>query len=86
MIKGHISALVTVALNKCSTAVSKAFKLIFHQIQNKSHFDCSFKQFWIRKNSKPILEKIENINCKAKTKVVSTFDFFHTYTEFPHLI
>ena len=41
-------------------ALSKAFKLIFHQIQSfyeKSHFCSSFSQFWIIENSKPVIEK-----------------------------
>ena len=44
-----------------SRAVSKAFKLIFHQIQtfyDKSHFRSSFKQFKVIENSKSILEKL----------------------------
>ena len=53
MYKEPIGASLIVASKKCSTkliskAVSKAFKLTFHQIQSfydKSHFYSSFKQF-----------------------------------------
>ena len=61
-----------------SKVVSKAFQLIFYQIQSfydKSYFYFSFKQFWAIENSKPFLEKFENINCKANAKAISRFDF-----------
>ena len=65
-----------------SKAVSEVFKHIFHQIQtfyDKLHFYSLFKQFWVIKNSKPIPEKIEKINCKANAKAISTL-----YTKLPH--
>ena len=67
-------------------ALSKAFKLIFHQIQSfyeKSHFCSSFSQFWIIEIPSPLLKKIEKINFKAKVKSVSTFDFSTFYTKLP---
>ena len=81
-----------IASKNCSTkplskAVSKAFKLIFHQIEHfydKSHFYKSFNQFWVIENSKPLLEKIDKINNKANAKIISTFDFSTLYTKLPH--
>ena len=60
--------------NLISKRVSKAFQVIFHQIQSfyyKSYFYFSFKHFWTIENSKHIPRKFENINCKA----ISRFDF-----------
>ena len=92
MHKNPTGARFIIASKKCSTkllskAVSKAFKLIFHQIEHfydKSHFYKSFNQFWVIENSKPILEKIEKINNKKNAKVISTFDFSTLYTKLPH--
>ena len=83
MHKEAIGARFIVVSKKCSKkliskVVSKAFQLIFHQIQSfydKSYFYFSFKQFWAIENSKPFLEKFENINCKANAKAISRFDF-----------
>ena len=64
--------------------VSRVFQLIFHQVQSfydKSYFYFPFKQFWAIGNSKPILEKFENINCTANAKVISRFDFSTLYTK-----
>ena len=92
MHKNPIGARFIVASKKCSTkllskAVSKAFKLMFHQIQNfydKSHFYGSFKQFWVIENTKPVLQKIDKINSKGNAKTISTFDFSTLYTKLPH--
>ena len=68
-------------------AISKAFKLIFHQIRSfydKSHFYSSFKQFWIIEDSKFILEKFEKVNYKANAKAISTIDFSMLYIKWPH--
>ena len=73
MHKEPIGACFAVALKKYRTrlfskAISKAFKLIFYQIESfydKSHVYSSFKQFCVIKNSKLILEKMEKINGKA---------------------
>ena len=62
-----------------SKAVFEVFKLIFHQIQNfydeSLHVYSSFKEFQVIENSKPILEKIEKISCKANAKAILAFDF-----------
>ena len=39
---------------------------------DKSHFYFLFKQFSIKEKSKPILEKIEKISCKANALAIST--------------
>ncbi len=77
---------------KCSTkpisrVVSKAFKLIFNQIQNfhdKSKFYKNYNRFWVINNSKPLIEKLEVINTRKKAKDISTFDFSTLYTKLPH--
>ena len=92
MHKSPIGARFIVASKKCSTkllskSVSKAFKLIFNQVQSfydKSHFYSSFKQFWVIENSKPVLDKIQKINLKSNAKNMSTFDFSTLYTKLPH--
>ena len=72
-----------------SKVVSKAFQLIFHQIQNfynKLYFNFSFQQFWAIENSKPVLENFEIINCKTNAKAVLRFDFPTVYTNYLILI
>ena len=67
--------------------VSKAFKLIFHQIQsfyNKPHFYFLYKPFCVTENIKSILENIEKIYWKANAKAISVFGSFTLYTKFPH--
>ena len=71
----------------CLKEFPTAFELIFHQIQSfyyKSHFYSSFKQCWVIKSSKPILEKIEQINYRSNAKAILTFEFFTLYTKLPH--
>ena len=87
MHKNPTGARFIIASKKCSTkllskAVSKAFKLIFHQIEHfydKSHFYKSFNQFWVIENSKPVLDKIKKINSKQNAKVIYTFNFSTLY-------
>ena len=68
-----------------SKVVSKACEIVFHQIQSfydKSYLYFSFKQFWAIENSNNILEKFENINCKANAKAILRFFFFTLYTNY----
>ena len=81
-----------VSSSKCSTkplsrVVSNTFKLIFNQIQNfhnKSKFYKNYNRFWVINNSKPLIDKLNNINTKKKAKEISTFDFSTLYTKLPH--
>ena len=77
---------------KCSTkpisrVVSNAFKLIFNQIQNfhdQSQFYKNYNRFWVIKNSKPLIERLDVINTRKKAKDISTYDFSTLYTKLPH--
>ena len=59
---------------KCSTkpisrVVSNAFKVIFNQIQNfhdQSQFYKNYNRFWVIKNSKPLIERLDVINTRKK--------------------
>ena len=81
-----------VASSKCSSkplsqAVSKVFKLLFHQVQNfhaKSTFYKNYNRFWVIENSSPIIDKLNNINTKKKAKDISTYDFSTLYTKLQH--
>ena len=81
-----------IASKKCSTkqiskAVSNAFKLIFHQIENfhkKAKFLKNYNKFWILQNTEPILDIIKNINRRKRAKSISTYDFSTLYTKLPH--
>ena len=81
-----------VSSSKCSTkplsrVMSNTFKLIFNQIQNfhkKSKFYKNYNRFWVINNSKPLIDKLNVINTKKKTKEISTFDFTTLYTKLPH--
>ena len=92
MDKEAIGARFIAASKKSSTkliskVVSKASKLIFHQIlsfYDKSYSYFSFKQSWAIENSEPILEKIEKTKCKANAKAISRFDLSTLYTKLPH--
>ena len=61
---------------KCSTkpisrVVSNAFKLIFNQIQNfhdQSQFYKNYNRFWVIKNSKPLIERLDVINTRKKAR------------------
>ena len=94
MHKEAIGARFIVVSKNCSKkliskVVSKACQLVFHQTQSfydKSYLYFSFKQFWAIKNLKHILEKFENINCKANAKVISRFDFSTLYTNYLILV
>ena len=81
-----------IASKKCSTkqiskAVSNAFKLIFHQIENfhkKAKFLKNYNKFWILQNTEPILDIIRTINRRKGAKSISTYDFSTLYTKLPH--
>jgi len=81
-----------IASKKCSTkqiskAVSNAFKLIFHQIENfhtKAKFLKNYNKFWILQNTEPMLDIIRNINRRKGAKSISTYDFSTLYTKLPH--
>ena len=62
-----------VASRKCSTkvlskAVTKAFKLIFKQIQSckfmKSHIFTMIAKIWVVENCKPVIDRLSKINTK----------------------
>ena len=92
MHKNPVGTRFIVASSKCSTkplskAVSKAFKLIFNQMQNfhdKSKFYSNYKKFWVIENSFPIVEKLNKVNLKGNAKCISTFDFSTLYTKIEH--
>ena len=81
-----------VASSKCSSkplsqAVSKVFKLIFHQVQNfhaKSTFYRNYNRFWVIENSSPIIDKLSKINNKKGARDISTYDFSTLYTKLQH--
>ena len=92
MHKNPSGARFIIASKQCSTkqiskAVSNAFKLIFHQIENyhkKAKFLKNYNKFWILQNTEPILDKIKNINRRKGAKSISTYDFSTLYTKLPH--
>ena len=92
MHKNPIGTRFIVASSKCSTkplskGVSRAFKLIFDQIQNfheKSTFYSNYKKFWVVENSFPIIQKLNKINEKKNAKCISAFDFSTLYTKIEH--
>ena len=92
MHKNPVGTRFIVASSKYSTkplskAVSKAFKLIFNQMQNfhdKSKFYSNYKKFWVIENSFPIVEKLNKVNLKGNAKYISTFDFSTLYTKIEH--
>lgn len=70
-----------------SKVVSQIFKHILNQIQNyhdKCTFYKNYNKFWVLQNSFPLLEKLNEINCKKKAREISTFDFSTLYTKLPH--
>ena len=70
-----------------SKAISKVFKLLFHQVQNfhaKSTFYKNYNRFWVIENSSPIIEKLNSLNSKKKAKDISTYDFSTLYTKLKH--
>ena len=75
------------SIKPLSNKISKAFKLIFTQIQNfhlKSTFYSHYKRFWVVQNAKPVIDKINSINKRKAGKCISTFDFSTLYTKIPH--
>ena len=40
--------------------------------------------FWVIQNSKPVLDRLTEINTYKKAKTISTFDFSTLYTKLPH--
>ena len=40
--------------------------------------------FWVIQNSKPVLDRLTEINTCKKAKTISTFDFSTLYTKLPH--
>ena len=86
-------------LAKCSTkalskAVTKAFKLIYKQIQNfhgRSHFYFDYKSFEIIcvfEISKPVINRLDQLKTKQNAKLISPFDFSTLYSKLPrkHLL
>ena len=92
MHKNPSAARFIIASKLCSTkqiskAVSNAFKLIFHQIENyhkKAKFLKNYNKFWVLENTEPILDKIKSINRRKGAKSISTYDFSTLYTKLPH--
>ena len=67
-----------------SKAVTKAFKLVLSQIQSfheKSHFYFVYKKFRVVKNSKPVIDRLDQKSTKQNAKLISTFDFSTLYTK-----
>ena len=92
MHKNPIGHRFIIASSRCSTKVlskevSKAFKLIFKQIQSfhdKSKFYSNYKKFWVVENSTPVIEKIKKLNQRNCAKSISTYDFTTLYTTLEH--
>ena len=66
---------------------TKAFKWIFKQIQKfyeKSHFYSDYKRFWVVKNSKPVTDRLDQINTKKNAELIFNFDFSTLYAKLPH--
>ena len=67
----------------CSTKpLSKTVSVIFRKIQDqiqsfhdKSIFYSNYNRFWVIKNSKPVLDRLQELNAKKRAKSISTFDF-----------
>ena len=76
----------------CSTKpLSKTVSIIFRKIQNqiqnfhdKAIFYSNYNRFWVIKNSKPVLDRLQELNTKKRAKSISTFDFSTLYTKLPH--
>ena len=89
MHKTSTGARFIVACRKWSTkalskAVTKAFKLIFKQIQifhENSHFYSDYKKFWVVENSKRAIDRLDERNTKQNPNLISTFDFSTLYTK-----
>ena len=81
-----------VASKLCSTkrvskVISNVFKLIFRQTENfhlNAKFLSNYNKFWVLQNSKPIIDRMNEINRKKNAKSISTFDFSTLYTNIPH--
>ena len=72
---------------KVSKAVSRAFKLVFGQVESfhqKAKFDSPYSKFWVLQNVDPVIEKLKNINKRKNAKSISTYDFSTSYTKIPH--
>ena len=70
-----------------SQIVSIIFKKIQSQIQSfhdKAIFYSNYNRFWVIKNSKPVLDRLQELNKKKRAKTISTFDFSTLYTKLPH--
>ena len=90
MHKTPTGARFAVASRKCSTkgfqSQCKIFKLIFKQIQSfleKSHFSTDYKNLGVVQNSKPVIDRLDQINAKQNTNLISTFDFSTIYIKLP---
>ena len=81
-----------VASSSCSTKpMSKVVSAIFRKIQNqiqsfhdKAIFYSNYNRFWVIQNSKPVLDRLQELNKKKRAKSISTFDFSTLYTKLPH--
>ena len=66
-----------VASSACSSkplsqAVSKVFKLLFHQVQNfhaKSTFYKNYNRFWVIENSSPIIERLNSLTSIKRLRI-----------------
>ena len=82
-----IVASSTCSSKPLSQAISKVFKLLFHQVQNfhaKSTFYKNYNRFWVIENSSPIIEQLNSLNSKKKAKDISTYDFSTLYAKLKH--
>ena len=68
-----------VASRKCITKTSKSFKLSL-----SIHFYLDYKMLWVVENSKPVIDRLDQINTIQNAKLISTFDFMTLYTKLSH--
>ena len=65
----------------------KVFKLIYKQTENfhaKGKFYSNYNLFWVIQNSRPVIDKLNNINNRNNAKSITTYDFSTLYTNIPH--
>ena len=92
MHKAPIGARFIIAAKRCSIkplskAIMKVFKLIYKQIENfhaKGKFYSNYNLFWVIQNSKPVIDKLNNINNRNNARTITTYDFSTLYTNIPH--
>ena len=92
MHKNPVGFRFIIASKYCSTkliskAVTKAFRLIYQQVEHfhdKSTFYSNYNNFWVVQNSLPVIKKLDRCNAKHNAKSITTFDFSTLYTKIPH--